>query len=339
MPRMKRPLRPAAPIDRPSRLLIFVRRQRRLVRPVLLGALLLGLAGAGLHVGRAMRTEAAFAPIRARIARAAGLQVTAVTIEGRNMTPESQVLEALGVGRGDPLLGFSVEAARRRIDRLAFVEHCTVERRLPGTVLVQITERRPFAVWQNRGRFVLIDHDGNVVVTPGLGGPSLGGPSLVGPGLNRRSTDTEGMSRKDAEAFAELPLVVGAGAPGRASALIDALAAEPVVRRQVAAGVRIGQRRWNLTLRSGADVLLPEGAEPQALHRLAQLEGDMHLLERPLIDIDMRLPDRLVVRPRPPAPPAAADAPAAGSTGTPGEDPAAVPPETSHRPAAMRRPA
>jgi len=132
--------------------------------------------------------------------------------------------------------------------------------------------------------------------------------------------------------------VVGAGAPGQASALIDALAAEPVVRRQVAAGVRIGQRRWNLTLRSGADVLLPEGAEPQALHRLAQLERDMHLLERPLIDIDMRLPDRLVVRPRPPVPPAAADTPAAGPTSNPGEDPAAVPSEMSHRPAAMRRP-
>lgn len=346
MSRMKRPLRPAAPIDRPSRLLIFVRRQRRLVRPALVAAVLLGLAGAGLHVGRAMRSEAAFAPIRTQIAHAAGLRVTAVTIEGRNMTPESQVLEALGVGRGDPLLGFSVEAARRRIDRLAFVEHCTVERRLPGTVLVQITERRPFAVWQNQGRFVLIDRDGQVVVTPGLAGPhlgasNLGASNLGGQGPNGRNTDIAGMSRKDAEAFAELPLVVGAGAPGRASALIDALAAEPVVRGQVAAGVRIGQRRWNLTLRSGADVLLPEGAEPQALHRLAQLERDMHLLERPLAYIDMRLPDRLVVRPRPPAPPLASPAasPAGGPISGPGDDPAAVPSEMSHRPVAMRRPA
>lgn len=279
MSRMRRPLRPSAPIDRPSRLHMFARRQRRLVRPVLLGVLLLGLAGFGLHVSRAMRTEASFAPIRARIASVAGLHVTDIVVEGRNMTAEGQLLAALGVSRGDPLLGFSVEAARLRIEQLAFVERAIVERRLPGTVLVRLTERRPFAVWQNQGRFVLIDRSGQVVA--------------------RRDMDGGNLDRKDAEAFAELPLVVGAGAPGQATALIDALATEPTVRKQVTASVRVGQRRWNLTLRSGADVLLPEGAEPPALHRLAQLERDMHLLERPLIAIDMRLPDRLVLRPRP----------------------------------------
>ena len=329
MSRMRRPLRPVAPIDRPSRLLIFARRQRRLVRPVLLGVLLLGFAGFGLHVARSMRTEAAFAPMRARLASAAGLHVTDIVIEGRNMTSESELLDALGVSRGDPLLGFSVEAARRRIDRLAFVERSTVERRLPGTVLVRVTERRPFAVWQNQGHFVLIDRDGQVVAGPALDAPGSNKGRLNKREL-RRDAESEGVDRKDAEAFATLPLVVGLGAPGRATALIDALASEPVVQKQVAAGVRIGQRRWNLTLRSGADVLLPEGAEPQALHRLAELERDMHLLERPLIDIDMRLPDRLVVRPRPSAAPAAAD---------PADEPAATPAGTSRPSASARRPA
>ncbi len=293
MPRLSRPIRRTTPMDRPSRLHIFARRQRHRVRPVLAGLALLAVAGFGLHLGLAMRTERGFAPIRAEIGRAAGLRVDDIVVEGRNMTPESQVTAALGISRGDPLLGFSLDAARRRIDRLAFVEHSVVERRLPGTVLVRISERRPFAVWQNAGRFVLIDRDGQVVASPGVG----------------RGEDVRKLSPKDAEAFAQLPLVVGTGAPRAATALIDALQSEPDVRRQVAASVRIGQRRWNLTLRSGADVLLPEGAELPALHRLAGLEDDMHLLERPLADIDMRLPDRLVVRPRPPsAPPATAPA-------------------------------
>ena len=76
MPRMRRPLRPVAPIDRPSRLLIFMRQKRRMVRPVLYGAVLLGMAGFALHVGLAMRTEASFAPMRAEIGRTAGLRVT-----------------------------------------------------------------------------------------------------------------------------------------------------------------------------------------------------------------------------------------------------------------------
>ena len=308
MPRLSRPSRRsdrlAGQQDRPSRLLIFARRQRRMIRPVLLGAVLLGIGGLGLHVSHAMRTEAQFAPMRAEIGRTAGLRVTDIKVDGRNMTPESQVMTALGVSKGDPLLGFSVEAARRRLDQLSFVEHATVERRLPGTVLVQLTERRPYAVWQNQGRFLLIDRRGQVVATtPGKGGV---------------------MNGKDAEAFATLPLVVGAGAPADAASLIDDLAAEPVVRKQVVASVRVGRRRWNLSLRSGAEVLLPEGEEVPALRRLALLENSMHLLERPLTDIDLRLPDRLMLRPRPQPATDAADptggAPAAhpGSNGQSG---------------------
>ena len=294
-PRMARPPRRSSSMDRPSRLHIFARRQRRMIRPVLFGLALVGLAGFGLHVSRAMRTEASFAPMRAEIGRRAGFAVTDIVVEGRNMTPEIQVMAALGVVKGDPLLGFSVEAARRRIDRLAFVEHSTVERRLPGTVMVKLTERLPFAVWQNQGRFVLIDRSGQVVAQ-------------------------QGMSGKDAEAFDELPLVVGLGAPQAAAGLIDALANEPRVRKQVVALVRVGQRRWNLTLRSGANILLPEGAELAALHRLTQLEDKMHLLERPLADIDMRLPDRLVVRPRADLPQPAGDQDGNQDKGAAGND-------------------
>ncbi|WP_428392940.1 cell division protein FtsQ/DivIB [Lichenicoccus sp.] len=260
-------------MDRPSRLLIFARRRRGMIRPVLYGVVLLGVAGFGLHVARAMRTPASFAPMRAEIGRDAGLRITDIVVEGRDMEPLDQVKAALGVSRGAPLLGFSVAAARARLERLSFISTASVERRLPGTVLVRLTERRPFAVWQNHDRFVLIDRSGALV-------------------------QQHGMTAKDADAFAVLPLVVGPGAPAAAATLIAALAAEPTVRKQVVAAVRVGQRRWNLSLRSGAAVLLPEGEAIPALRRLASLEERMHLLERPLIDIDMRLPDRLVVRPR-----------------------------------------
>ena len=264
----------AGALDRPSRLLIFARRQKRMLKPALFGIVLLAAGGTALHIGHAMRSEQSFAPMRAELGRVSGLHVDEIVVQGRNMQPEASVLEALGVTRGDPLLGFSVEQARRRIDRLAFVEHATVERRLPGTVLVQLVERRPFAVWQNQGRFVLIDRRGQVVAQQGMNG-------------------------KDAEAFAQLPLVVGTGAPEAAADMVDALDGQPTVRSHVIAAIRVGQRRWNLTLRSGADVLLPEGEEVPALARLALLEEHMHLLERPLVNIDLRLPDRLQLRVRP----------------------------------------
>ncbi len=62
------------------------------------------------------------------------------------------------------------------------------------------------------------------------------------------------------------------------------------------AAVRVGERRWNLRLSNGADVLLPEGEEVAALDRLLQLQQDHAVLDRPLQAIDLRLPDRLVLR-------------------------------------------
>nr|WP_321983334.1 cell division protein FtsQ/DivIB [uncultured Lichenicoccus sp.] len=296
----------AATMDRPSRLLIFARRRRRMIKPALLVIVMLGAAGGALHVQRAMRSEQGFAPMRAELGRVSGLHVSEIVVQGRNMQPEASVLAALGVTRGDPLLGFSIEQARRRIDRLAFVEHATVQRRLPGTVLVQLVERRPFAVWQDQGRFVLIDRAGQVVAQQGMNG-------------------------KDAEAFAQLPLVVGAGAPMAAADLVDALDGQPTVRSHVVAAVRVGQRRWNLTLRGGTDVLLPEGEEVPALARLALLEEHLHLLERPLVNIDLRLPDRLLLRVRPQPAAALPDA-------TPGA-PATQAPAAPDSATIMRRPA
>ena len=66
----------------------------------------------------------------------AGLRVNDVVIEGRANTPEPLLRAALGVSKGDPILGFSVELARQRLETLSWVEHATVERRLPGTVVV-----------------------------------------------------------------------------------------------------------------------------------------------------------------------------------------------------------
>jgi cell division protein FtsQ len=95
--------------------------------------------------------------------------------------------------------------------------------------------------------------------------------------------------------------------------LLDALSARPGLQSHVIAAVRVGERRWNLRLNTGADVLLPEGHEIAALDRLAQLQTDHALLDRPLQVIDMRLPDRLVIRPKPDAHTDAAQTPPAGS--------------------------
>jgi len=262
--------------DRPARLKLLLRRQRRLLRPggwlVFCGLVLL----LGVIVVHSAEPGGTLARMRERLLDASGftgLRVTDIRIEGRANTPEQLLRATLGVSVGDPILGFSVEQAARRIETLSWVEHATVERRLPGTIVVHLQERRPFAIWQNQGKFVLIDRAGQVVA-------------------NQNVAD-----------FRQFPLLVGPGAPDGAAALIDALNNHPGIAARVVASVRVGERRWNLQMKSGIEVLLPEGHEAAALDRLSLLEEQHKLLDRPLARIDMRLPTMLVLHPIPAAAP------------------------------------
>ncbi len=266
--------------DRPTRLKLLLRRQRKLLRPgawVAAGVALFFVGAMMLHsAGRGHPLETLHYRI-GRLTAFAGLRVQHIDIKGRQNTPEAPLRAALGIDKGVPILGVSLRAARQRVESLSWVKSAVVERRLPDTIVVKLEERRPFAIWQNNGKFMLIDRNGNVV------------------------------AHQNVMDFRQLPLVVGPGAPQAAAALLDTLSSLPVLQARVAAAVRVGDRRWDLQMNNRTEVMLPEGHEAAALDRLMQLQQSHDLLDRPLVAIDMRLPDRLVLRPRA-APPTAADA-------------------------------
>ncbi len=258
--------------DRPSRLRLWLKRRRNLLRPAglsVLGFATLAAIGTGLYLADPAGRVASVMDNVAQLGQSAGLEVRDVVIEGRNNAPSDAVRAAIGSGQGDPILEFSPDEAKARLEQLAWVESAHVERRLPGTIFVRIVERQPFAIWQHQGRFAVIDRSGKVVTTEAL------------------------------DAFGPLPLVVGAGADRAAAPLYDLLLAYPEVLVRTQALVRVGERRWNLRLHNGADVLLPEGQEAPALQRLSEIQGRNALLDRPLVAVDMRMPDRLVVRQQP----------------------------------------
>jgi cell division protein FtsQ len=256
-------------IARPSRLKLMVRRQRRMLRPLALAAGSFVIVIAGMMVVRSAETGGFAARLQKSFARGVDLRVQQIVINGRSNTPDDQLRAALGVSVGDPILDFSVSGARDRIESLAWVAHVAVERRLPGTVVVDLQERRPFAIWQKDHKFVLIDRNGEVVTNEAV------------------------------EQFSKLPLVVGAGAPPHAAELLDDLGKVADIADRVEAAVRVGERRWNLRLKNGITVMLPEEHQDLALAKLHELQQSQALLDRPLIFVDLRLPDRMTVRPRP----------------------------------------
>ena len=197
-----------------------------------------------------------------------GLTVKEVLLEGRTHAPRAGVLKALGLKIGDPIMGFDIALVRDRIEALPWIESAAVERRLPGVVRVRIVEREPIALWQRKGVLSLIGRDGVPITNLKLG------------------------------RFRDLLVIVGRDAPRHATNLLVMLASEPALRKRVRAAVRVGARRWNLRLDNGIDVRLPENGAAAAWARLADLDRRHGLLGNDIDTIDLRIPDRLIVRTR-----------------------------------------
>ncbi len=195
-----------------------------------------------------------------------GFSVERVYATGRFQTDRQTLIEALGVDIHQPIFEVSLETARQRVEALPWVSEASVERRLPDTIILRIDERTPLALWQNDGRLAVVDDNGDVI---------------------------DGARPQD---FRELLLVVGPDAADVAADLIAVMNLVPEVRDRVRAAVRIGNRRWNLKLDDGIDVQLPEDDLDGALYRLADLDKAEQLLARDVQTVDLRLPDKLVLR-------------------------------------------
>ena len=197
---------------------------------------------------------------------ALGLRVADIRVEGRATTDRETILDALGARPGTPILAIDPDRAKQQLESLPWVRSAVIERRLPDILYVRLVEREPLALWQHGGRIELIDRTGAVIPVTRL------------------------------DRFAKLPMVVGEDAASHAAELLAMLASEPDLAARVSAAVRVGGRRWNLRVDNAIDVLLPADDPAAAWADLARLERSSAILKRDVRVVDMRLPDRLVVR-------------------------------------------
>ncbi len=256
------------------------RPRRRRLMPIWIRRLILGSSAAAIIAvigggsawlvksGRFAAMRDAVSEQLIALSERSGMRVQDVQVEGRKRVSQEDLLAALEVKRGDPILGFDIDAARARIAALPGVQSVTIERRLPGELDVLISEREPIAIWQNDGKYELVDAAGQT-------------------------------AGEDIDAYASLPLVVGPGAPEHVAALIAMLGTEPSLLARVKASQWVSERRWTVQLSGPAgdiDICLPENDPAGAWHQLAKLQTDEKLLDRKITMVDMRLPDRLVLR-------------------------------------------
>jgi cell division protein FtsQ len=229
---------------------------------ILGGSAALGVIRGG-HVDEAI---AALSDTRNALANAAGFRITSVTINGRKQLTQDEVLAIGGVNGRSSLLFLDAASVRDSLKANPWIADATVLKLYPGALQVNITERQPFALWQENGKLSVIADDG----------------AVLEPYVTRR--------------FASLPLVVGKGAETRARDFLALVAKYPAVNDQLKAAIFVGERRWNLRFKDGLDIRLPETDVGNALAALVKYDREDKLFSRDITAIDMRLPDRLTVR-------------------------------------------
>lgn len=178
---------------------------------------------------------------------------------------------------------------RGRLMQYGWIADARVSRRLPDTLVVDIVERKPAAVWQHSGALSLIDEKGVVLEAIGE------------------------------NALPDLPLIIGPDANVQATALTELLSHAPQVKPMLAGATWVGGRRWDLRFQSGETLSLPESeaAAATALVKFAAIDARERLLGRGFVRFDMRDPAKMVVRIGKDRP--AIDAPAAAEDADDGE--------------------
>ena len=204
--------------------------------------------------------------VRDAAANLAGFRIATVAISGQHQVTREEVLATAGVTGRTSLPFFDVDEARRKLKANPWIADATVLKLYPDRLQIGITERHPFAIWQKDRKLSVISAEGTVLE----------------PYVARR--------------FTRLPFVVGRGAAARAKEFIALLDRYPAIADQVRASILVADRRWNLRLKSGLDVKLPEEETARALERLVELDRDQKILSRDIVEVDLRLPDRVTVR-------------------------------------------
>lgn len=203
--------------------------------------------------------------------RDAGFVLNDLRIQGIERTKRNNILSVLDVDDGMPLLSVDLEALQKRIEALPWVKRAEVSRILPGGLNISVIECEPFALLQTNGSVDLIDPDGMIITNKGLG------------------------------EFSHLPLLVGNITQREISHYSSLAAIDNEISKLVKSAVRVGGRRWDIILNNGIRIKLPEDAALaynafSAWEKFVRLNNQYNLIAREISVIDLRTPDRLILR-------------------------------------------
>ena len=199
----------------------------------------------------------------------AGWGLSDITLEGRQKTSKEDILQVIGLQRGDNILEIDLQEVCDKVQSLPWVKRAVVTRSyFPNVIHISISEKSVKSIWQYQNEFYPIDEDGNII-------------------------ETEFVPEQN------LLLIVGQGAPEHFNDLLKVVEKDKDLFKRLKAANFISNRRWNLVfddIENGVTVKMPEEDFEEAWKKLVKLDKTRGILKRKLTFVDLRLKNKVIVR-------------------------------------------
>jgi len=197
-----------------------------------------------------------------------GFVIKKINVIGEGRLPEDDVKKILDFQNGDYLFDVEINLTQKKIEDLPWVNRALVRRLWPDQVVIQIVERQPFALWQYKGKVEVIDILGEVI---------------VGASVSENQN---------------LNLFVGKDAAINAANISEIILNFPSIAERVDSFVYVSENRWDIIMDKGnIRVLLSQHNLNESLLMLKNLHSQRDILDRKIGTIDLRLKDRLSLKP------------------------------------------
>ena len=194
-----------------------------------------------------------------------GFSVQNVFVEGRKNTGVEEILRSMRVKKGMPIFDLDTNATLENIKNLPWVKEGLIKRKLPSSIFVYLEEKQPIALWKSADKFWLIDEWGDVINT------------------------------KKIDGYNGLILISGIDAPRFVTNLIQIINLVPNLAKNVKAASRVGARRWDVFLKDGTKIMLPESGTLTAWVRLGEIFNKNIIFKETNL-VDLRIKDRIILR-------------------------------------------
>ena len=195
-----------------------------------------------------------------------GLRLEKIIIKGRVNTEEADITAALDVDWYSPMIALDLDQMHKKVSALGWVRGVEIKRQMPSRLIITLEERQALALYQDDNGHHVIDRDGAII------------------------------SGVKAEGFTHLPVIKGDQAPQNAHAIIELLKAETSLFNDVWSLTYQSNRRWDVYLRNNIRIQLPEKDTATAWSKLAEMDREHQLTKRDVMNIDLRIPNKLVIR-------------------------------------------